>query len=159
MFVSDAEGLLVEMCMHCSICDVHTTPGGFYIWVMPFSFRQYYISQHLWLNSESSTSRCIQGSEFSSTPTHHSFWGWGLTSAGFFGLEAGVPGLLPFLLEEQKEVEGPKQTQTLWLTETVETLKLTNLGSTHFHYQTCRCCLRTWDVSSCNILQKRGQTQ
>lgn len=90
------------------------------------------------------------------TPTHHSFW---LTSAGFFGLEAGVPGLLPFLLEEQKEVEGPKQTQTLWLTETAETLKLTNLGSTHFHYQTCRCCLRTWDVSSCNILQKRGQTQ
>lgn len=29
-----------------------------------------------------------------------------LTSAGFLGLEAGVPGLLPYLLEE-KEVEGP----------------------------------------------------
>lgn len=34
-----------------------------------------------------------------------------LTSAGFFGLEAGVPGLLPFLLEEQNEVEGPEQGQ------------------------------------------------
>lgn len=34
-----------------------------------------------------------------------------LTSAGFFWLEAGVPGLLPFLLEEQKDVEGPKQRQ------------------------------------------------
>lgn len=32
-----------------------------------------------------------------------------LTSAGFFGLEAGVPSLLPYLLEEQKEVEGPKR--------------------------------------------------
>lgn len=28
------------------------------------------------------------------------------TSAGFFWLEAGVPGLLPYLFEEQKEVEG-----------------------------------------------------
>lgn len=32
-----------------------------------------------------------------------------LTSAGFFGLEAGVPGLPPFLMEEQKEVDGPEQ--------------------------------------------------
>lgn len=34
-----------------------------------------------------------------------------LTSAGFFGLEAVIPGLLPYLLEEQKEVEGPQRKQ------------------------------------------------
>lgn len=32
-----------------------------------------------------------------------------LTSAGFFGLEADVPVLPPFLLEEQKEVDGPER--------------------------------------------------
>ena len=31
------------------------------------------------------------------------------TSAGFFWLQAGVPGLLPYLLVEQKDVEGPEQ--------------------------------------------------
>lgn len=38
---------------------------------------------------------------------------WCLTSAGFFWLEAGVPGLLPYLFEEQKEVEGPEGRQNL----------------------------------------------
>jgi len=32
-----------------------------------------------------------------------------LTSAGFFWLRAGVPGLLPYLLVEQKDVEGPER--------------------------------------------------
>lgn len=30
------------------------------------------------------------------------------TSAGFFGTELGVPAVPPYLLEEQKEVEGPE---------------------------------------------------
>lgn len=45
----------------------------------------------------------------STTPnTEAEVWRWRPTSAGFLGLEAGVPGLLPYLLDEQKEVEGPK---------------------------------------------------
>ena len=31
------------------------------------------------------------------------------TSAGFFWLQAGVPGLLPYLLVEQNDVEGPEE--------------------------------------------------